>query len=323
MDALARSVALNGQGAQVQADLHQALVQRIGFARLLEVKRERAHHQPLVVFDGAGPAGLESGRFEEGAVVIPARVGGDVGGDHRPAQIGRRAAGANVGADLHAIECRADVVRQTGGRQGMNPAVRVYRQDGGRDLRGNVFHLLAHPGHQLWQAGFADHAFEHALLQHFMHLGQGDVGEHRDGAAGTSLCFIRFVDHHRYPARLAIAAVDERIAVVMPLQAQSAANGFRQALVRVRALQHVAEVTAPRFVTGEAKKAREALVDIHHLPVAVGQRDGVVAAIQGLAQGAVGQQGGRLMVQQSAWRGGGSVGRWGVWHALLKSLTPC
>jgi hypothetical protein len=29
-------------------------------------------------------------------------------------------------------------------------------------------------------------------------------------------------------ARLAIAAVDERIAVVMPLQAQSAANGFRQ-----------------------------------------------------------------------------------------------
>ena len=76
----------------------------------------------------------------------------------------------------------------------------------------------------------------------------------------------------------------------MPLQAQSAANSFRQALVRVRALQHVAEVTAPRFVTGEAKKAREALVDIHHLPVAVGQRDGVVAAIQGLAQGAVGQQ---------------------------------
>jgi hypothetical protein len=52
------SVALNGQGAQVQADLYQALVQRIGFARLLEVKRERAHHLTLVVFDGADQQAL-------------------------------------------------------------------------------------------------------------------------------------------------------------------------------------------------------------------------------------------------------------------------
>ena len=87
----------------------------------------------------------------------------------------------------------------------------------------------------------------------------------------------------------------------MPLQAQSAANGFRQALVRVRARSIAGG--GPRLVNGEAKRRVKPWLTPTHLPVAVGQRDGVVANPGLGARGC--RPTGRLMVQQSAWYGRG------------------
>ena len=107
------------------------------------IERERADHPSAARLDRTGPAGLETKRLDQRAVVLPQRIGGDVLDHDRLAAKRRRAARAGHRADGKAVQSRRVARREARRRDGMEDAVLVHRKNGADRLRRKLLDSLA------------------------------------------------------------------------------------------------------------------------------------------------------------------------------------
>ncbi len=97
-DTVLRPLALDGDSGEVSGHGNQFLLLLARGCDLMCVERECAEHLALARQDGRGPAGTETGRFQEKSVVRPERVGVDIGDDDLFAAPGGRSARARIRA---------------------------------------------------------------------------------------------------------------------------------------------------------------------------------------------------------------------------------
>ena len=197
-DAGARFLALQRQRAQVDADIHQAVMKVVGQPALAEIEAESADDSAIAGLDRRGPAGLDVLRQRQ-AIAVPQRIGGDIRHDDRPAQEGGSAAGAALRADRLAVQRVAERRRQAGRGQRPQPPGIVHPQHGGQHLGRQAFDLAAHHVHHFGDRCLVDHGLQHAALQHLMHLGRGDIGQHIHHVDQRAALVEHGVGHDRHP----------------------------------------------------------------------------------------------------------------------------
>ncbi|CAB3897398.1 hypothetical protein LMG1864_04112 [Achromobacter ruhlandii] len=248
-------------------------------AAFAEIEPERADHAAVARLDGRGPAGLDVFRQRQVAIVVPQRVGGDIGHDHRPPQEGRGAAGAGPGADGLALQ-RVGVGRRHAWRgQGPQLAGLVHPQHGGRDFGRQALDLAADHVHHLDHRGLIDHRLQHAALQHFVHLGGRDVGQHIDDVDQRAALVEHRVGHHRYPQRLAAAVIDQHVLVIALAAGDAAVQFLAGATVGAAAGQQLAQFLPERIGARKAQHALEAIVDVDDSAVAPGHGHGIAGFV--------------------------------------------
>ncbi len=155
---------LDGERAEVEAGLDDLPLEGGGTARLPEIEREGGAHFAGPVDDGIGPAGPEAERQGQGLVVVPERIGGDVGDFDGGAAIGGGAAGADDGPDGDTFE-RGRILRgQARAGERMKRAI-GHEQDRAQRLGRASFGTLADQQADRLERGAAGDRFEHFGLQ--------------------------------------------------------------------------------------------------------------------------------------------------------------
>ena len=232
-------------------------------------------------------------------VVGPQRVGGDVAHQHGPVVKGRRAAGADIGADGHAVQRRRIGGRQAGRGQRMQAVLVIDFQHRDRDIGRNALDLAAHQVQHLGQRLVAGHGLQGAPLQHLMHLGFGNVGDHRHRGLQPPVRPHHGIGLGADPVALAVLAHQDLLAVHGLARVQLGTVGGRE-LGRGMGHQQGDGRTAHHFLAGPAEHAAEARIHIADGPVAIGDHHGSIGGIghQGqaphvLLPPAVGQHAGR------------------------------
>ena len=279
-DAAARLLALQRQGAQVGTGLHQPLVERIGAGpvEMAVVEGKGAGHPALQGADGGGPAGRIAQRQDELLEVGPQRVGGNVAHQHGPVVEGGRAAGADIGADGHAVQRRRVRGRQAGRGQRVQAVLLVHLQHRHRNVGRNALHLAADQVQHLGQRLVAGHGLQGAPLQHLVHLGLGDVGDHGHRGVQPAIGAHDGIGLGADPIPLAVLADEDLLAVHRLACVQFGAVGSRE-FGRSMGHQQGDGRTAHDLFAAPAEHAGEACVDIGDGPVAVGDHHGRVGGI--------------------------------------------
>ena len=277
--ARSRAIALDGQGAQVQADIDHALVELVRRAVLPVVQGERAQHAPVVALHRIRPAGADPQRQEGGVVGLPARVAFDVAAFDRLPAPGRRPAGADHGAGQFAVDDGGDLLGQAGGRQGAQAAVVVQPDHRGDGLGHHLFHFAADQGQHLLQRLFADDRAQHLAVQLFVQLAVGDVGVDAQQVADVAVGVVHRVDHRRDPQRHPVLGIDQQLGPVALLRVQLPAHPFDRFRVGMRARQEIAGPAAGGLLQRIAQHAREPLVDPGDAGRLVADDDRVVAVV--------------------------------------------
>lgn len=140
-------VTLDRDGAQMKAVAHDCLVNRGRTAWLAIVEGECPDRPSACVENRGRPAGAVTERQHQMAIAGPARVAGDIGDDNRLAQIGGRAARADVGADRDTVQHGRIGGRQAGRGEWVQPPFPVDQKDRACGVRRFLLHLQTQPCH--------------------------------------------------------------------------------------------------------------------------------------------------------------------------------
>ena len=275
----ARALALQCQGAQVQADVGHALVEIVRRPVFPVVQRERTEHAAVVRLDGTGPACADAEFQERRLVGLPARIAFDVRGQHRlPAPRGA-SAGTDHRARHLAFDHRGDLVRQAGGGERMQAPVVVQPDHRGHGLRHDLFHFAADLRQHLADRLFADDRAQYLAVQFFVQLAVGDVGVDAEDVAHLAFGVVDRIDHRRDPQRHAALRIGQQLGAVSLLRVQLSAHPFQRVRIGVRAHQEIAGPAADDFVGRIAQHPHETLVDVSDAGGVVADDHGVVAVV--------------------------------------------
>ncbi|MNQ38723.1 hypothetical protein D3C85_523160 [compost metagenome] len=283
-NARTRFLALQRQRAQIDAHIHQPVMEIIRQAAFAKIETESADHPAVAGLDGRRPARLDVLGQRQMPVIVPQRIRRDVRHDHRTPQKRGGAAGARLRTDRHAVQRIRIRLRQAGGRQRPQQAGVVHAQHRGRHLGRQAFDLAANHVHDLDHRGLIDHGLQHAALQNLMHLGGRDVRQHIHDVDQRAAVVEHRIGHHGNPQRLAATVVDQHVLVVALAAGDAPVQFLARAAVGPAAGQQFAQVLVHRVAARKSQHALEAIVHVNDAPIAAGHGHRVAGFIDAQQQ---------------------------------------
>ena len=234
-------------------------------AWLPEVHREGPEHAALHVEDGCRPAGAKPERQTELLVVAPERVGGDVFGDHRAAEIGRGTAGPRALADLHTVES-PHVARwqaRCGAMSQVDP-VGIEQQDRRQHARRLFLDGTQQRGQRFGEGRSLRNHLQHAVLRLDHALGLQppcDVGDRADVAIEAAVAVAFRTGKGKRPPYGPVGAKEPELAGVDLLTGGSQAPFLPHARDVLR-MDHSEPALLDRLLPGKPRHLREMRVDV-------------------------------------------------------------
>ncbi len=280
----ARFLAFQRQRAQIHTHIHQPMMKIVRQTAFAEVKAERTDHPAIAGLDGRRPACLDVFRQRQMAVVVPQRVRRDVRHDDRPTQERRRAAGAHVRTNLHPVQRAGVGVRHARRRQRAQMPRIVHPQHRRRHFGRQALDLAAHHVHDLDHRRLVHHGLQHAALQHLVHLGGRNVGQHIHDVDQRATVIEDRVGHDRHPQRLAAAVIDQHVFMEAFAASDAAVQFFARAAVRASARQQLAQFLMQRVAARKAQHALKAVVHVDDAAIATGHRHRVARFVDAQQQ---------------------------------------
>lgn len=278
-DPVARLFPLHRQGAQVDAGFDQTAVQFDRAGMVVVVEGERADHLAVAGLDRRGPAGMQV-RRQERAQRLPTGVDLQIRHQRGFAGVGRMSAGAHVRADLQPFQrLTVGVGQARRGQRPQAPAL-VHPDHRGQHLRRQPFDLAAQQGGHVGQRRFVRHRVEHPVLQHFVDLGLGDVGEDAHGVGAHAVFVEDRIDRAAAPQRLALAVVEHPVGLDAEPAGEEIGQVVRPAVLAAAPAQQFRGRLGHRLGFGMAEQAAEAGVDVDGQALGVGDDHGIAAAVQ-------------------------------------------
>ncbi|MEY9794977.1 hypothetical protein ABH984_002992 [Bradyrhizobium ottawaense] len=170
-------LALDREGAEIDAGLDDTpvpIARRAGFSI---VEGEGRNDPAVLGLDRGRPAGAQPDRKRHGLVGLPARIGLQIGRQHRFAIEGGGAAGADVGADGHAVQREGIIIGQARAAERMDQARGIDMEQRTDDVGRDLLDATAQPVGDLADRHLVGERAHDELLQRAQLLGFGDVLE--------------------------------------------------------------------------------------------------------------------------------------------------
>lgn len=279
-DLRARLLALDREGAEVDAGLDDAPVPVARRPGLAEIESEGGDDPAVLGLDRGRPAGPQPNRQRHCLVRLPARIGIEIGGQHRLAVEGGGAAGADTGPDGDTIECAGIVLGQARAAEGMDQSGGIDVKQRADDIGSDLLDAAAQPVGDLGDRHLVGERAHVELLERAQLLGLGDVFEQREDVPDPALLVAKRVDPGADPDLLAVLVVDQHLGLAAPATMRQAldepGNGVA---IGMAACDELACAAPFSLVAGVTEQRRERRINVDDVLFDIGDDDRAVGLV--------------------------------------------
>ena len=267
-------LALDRQRTEVNAGVDDPLVPAAGRPALPEIEGEGPDHTAVLGLDRCRPAGLQADLERPRLVRLPARIGVEIFGQCRLAEICRRSARTDIRADGDAFERAGIVVRQAGSAQRVQQPVGIDVQQRSDDIRRNDFDAPAQLVGNLGQWKLVGQRAQDQLLQRPQLLFLADIAQQGENVFDTPATVAEGPDRGRDPDLVAVLVVGEDFLPVAASFADPAAQPEQGLAAGERPGEQLVGLPSLRFLGRIPEHAGERRIGIDDAQVAIGEDDG-------------------------------------------------